>query len=468
MSVYLTPLRTILENGMVVILAENHNAPVASIQICVRAGSVYEGKYSGTGISHFIEHVVDDGTHRRSRQTIDELVEYIGNISNAYTWKDHTKYYITTSIADFDIALDVISDYIQNATFPKSEVEIQRGVILNEFNQDADEPYRRLYDLYYETAYQKHPVRYPVGGYKELFEKLTRDDLVDFYFQTYVPENMIFVAAGDFGIQETLDKVRTAFKDFKHRPRNRDVPPALPACPEHRDAGRRFVLPQEPKQLDTRRIQEYADVEMTYMLMGFHTTGILSEDTHPLDLMASILSDGSHSRMNIAIKEQKQLVYSIDVWSEVPAYNAGLFMIEAELEEECLKSAENAILQELYRLKTEPVSDMELQRAKAIEESSHIFSLQTPEEYASILGMNEFMTSDMNFSEKYLKKFQSVTAADIMRVARKYLNPENMTVAIITPRSGIRNLEDGKMARWQDGKMANSSLPPWPSCPQAP
>jgi zinc protease len=468
MSVYLTPLRTILENGMVVILAEDHNAPVASIQICVRAGSVYEGKYSGTGISHFIEHVVDDGTHRRSRQTIDELVEYIGNISNAYTWKDHTKYYITTSIADFDIALDVISDYIQNATFPKSEVEIQRGVILNEFNQDADEPYRRLYDLYYETAYQKHPVRYPVGGYKELFEKLTRDDLVDFYFQTYVPENMIFVAAGDFGIQETLDKVRTAFKDFKHRPRNRDVPPALPACPEHRDAGRRFVLPQEPKQLDTRRIQEYADVEMTYMLMGFHTTGILSEDTHPLDLMASILSDGSHSRMNIAIKEQKQLVYSIDVWSEVPAYNAGLFMIEAELEEECLKSAENAILQELYRLKTEPVSDMELQRAKAIEESSHIFSLQTPEEYASILGMNEFMTSDMNFSEKYLKKFQSVTAADIMRVARKYLNPENMTVAIITPRSGIRNLEDGKMARWQDGKMANSSLPPCPFAPLPP
>ncbi|MBM3237736.1 insulinase family protein [Candidatus Poribacteria bacterium] len=431
MSVYLTPFRTVLENGMVVILAENHNAPVAAIQICVRAGSVYEGKYSGTGISHFIEHVVDDGTHRRSRQTIDELVEYIGNISNAYTWKDHTKYYITMSIADFDLALDVISDYIQNATFPEAEVEIQRGVILNEFNQDADEPYRRLHDLYYETAYQKHPVRYPVGGYKELFEKLTRDDLVEFYFQTYVPENMIFVAVGDFGIQETLDKVRTAFKDFKHQPATHSV---------------RCVLPKEPKQLVTRRVQEYADVEMTYMLMGFHTTDILSEDTYPLDLMASILSESSHSRMNLAIKEQKQLVYSVDVWSEVPAYNVGLFMIEAELEEECLKSAEYAILQELYRLKSEPVSDMEMQRAKAIEESAYIFSLQTPEEYASILGMNEFMTSDMNFSEKYLQQFQSVTAADIMRVAKKYLNPENMTVALITPRIGMRNSEDGKIA----------------------
>ena len=345
----LKPFKTVLENGMVVILAENHNAPVASIQICVRAGSVYEGKYLGTGISHFIEHVVDDGTHRRSRQTIDELVEYIGNISNAYTWKDHTKYYITTSIADFDIALDVIADYIQDATFPESEVEIQRGVILNEFNQDTDEPYRRLHDLYYETAYQKHPVRYPVGGYKELFEKLTRDDLVNFYAQTYVPENMIFVAVGDFGIQETLEKVRVAFKDFKPRPATRLV---------------RYVLPQEPEQLTMRRVQEYADVEITYMLMGFHTTNILSEDTYPLDLMASILSDSSHSRMNIIIKEQKQLVYSVDVWSEVPAYNVGLFIIEAELEEACLKSAEDAILHQLYRLKTEPVSDMELQPFK--------------------------------------------------------------------------------------------------------
>lgn len=407
---------------MVVILAENHNAPVASIQIFVRAGSVHEGKYLGTGISHFVEHVIDDGTHRRSRQTIDELVEYIGNISNAYTWKDHTKYYITTSIADFDIALDVISDYIQNATFPKSEVEIQRGVILNEFNQDADESYRRLHDLYYETAYQKHPVRYPVGGYKELFGKLTRDDLVDFYVQTYAPQNIIFVAVGDFCIQETFDKVRSAFKNFKSRP-------ALNCAP----------LP-EPKQLAMRRVQEYADVEITYMLMGFHTTDILNEDTYPLDLIASILSEGTHSRMDIAVKDQKQLVYSIGIWSEVPAYNVGLFMIESELEEECLELAKEAIWQELYRLKSEPVSDMELQRAKAMEESAHIFSLQTAEECAAILGMNEFMTADMNFSEKYLRKFQSVTAKDIMRVAKKYLNSENMTVAMIMPNRGT-NME---------------------------
>jgi len=440
----LKPYKIVLENGMVIILAENHNAPVVSMQIFVKVGSVYEGKYLGTGISHFVEHVVDDGTHRRSRQTIDELVEYIGNISNAYTCKDHTKYYITTSIADFDIALDVISDYLQNAIFPASEVEIQRGVILNEFNQDADEPYRQLNDLYYETAYQKHPVRYPVGGYRHLFEKLKRNDLVDFYTQTYVPENMIFVAVGDFGIQETLDKIKSAFKDFTGRPVRRDF------------------LPQETKQLDIRRVQQYADVEITYMLVGFHTSDIFNEDTYALDVISAILGDGSHSRMNIAIKNQKKLVYSIDVWSEVSTYNVGLFMIEAELEAVCLELSEDAILQELYQLKTEPVSDKELQRAKAMEESAHIFSLQTAEECASILGMNELMTADINFSEKYLQKFKAVTATDIMRVAKKYFNPENMTVAMVMPRTGIRNSEFGMRNEKIAEHFPVSSIPEFP------
>ena len=299
------PIKVVLDNGMTVILQENHNAPVVSIQIFVKSGSIHEGKYLGTGVSHFVEHVIDDGTLRRSRAAIDELVEYIGNISNAYTWKDHTKYYITTSIADFDVALDVISDYIQHATFPESEVAIQRGVILSEFNQDADEPYRRLHDLYYETAYQQHPVRYPVGGYRGLFEQLTRADLVDFYTRTYVPGNVIFVAVGDFEISATLAKVTEAFCDFPRRPALLNGTESV-----------HYALPQEPIQQATRRVQEYADIELAYLLMGFHTVGIFHPDTYALDLAASILGEGESSRMSKTIKNQQQLVHYIGVWSE--------------------------------------------------------------------------------------------------------------------------------------------------------
>ena len=408
---------------MTVILQENHNAPVVSIQIFVKSGSIHEGKYLGTGVSHFVEHVIDDGTLRRSRAAIDELVEYIGNISNAYTWKDHTKYYITTSIADFNVALDVISDYIQHATFPESEVVIQRGVILNEFNQDADEPYRRLHNLYYETAYQQHPIRYPVGGYRELFEQLTRADLVDFYTRTYVPENVIFVAVGDFDISATLAKVTEAFCDFPRRP--------API----------YELPQEPTQQATRRVQEYADIKLAYLLMGFHTVGILHPDTYALDLASSILGEGESSRMSKTIKSQQQLVHYIGVWSETYTYDVGHLAIEAEMDPENISVAEEAILRELCKLQTEPVLPEELQRAKTIEESYQIFSRQTVEDQATISGMNELMTSDIHFSEKYLQQLKAVDFQSVMRVAQRYFTRENMTVTVLMPR------EKGERAR---------------------
>jgi len=401
---------------MRLILKEHHDSPVVSMQLFVKAGSIYEGKYLKTGISHFVEHVIDDGTTKRSRGEIDELVEYMGNISNAYIWRDHTKYYITTGCGDFDIALDLLSDYIQNATFPEEEVEIQRQVILSEFDADEDEPHKRLVDIYYETAYQKHPVRYPVGGYRELFLQLTRGDVIDFYKETYIPQNMVFVAVGDFEMDEALLKVKSAFENF------------------HSSSSPSYVLSEEPEQLATRQAKMHADVEFAYLIMGFHTVDVFHEDACVLDLIASILSAGESSKLPMVVKHQKRLAYSVGVWSDTPGYNAGHFGVEAELEPDNLQEAQNVILEELYKFKSEPVGPSELQRAKAMETSEYLFAMQTVEEQTSMLGMDELCTGDCNFSEKYLKNIMSVSADDLMRAANRYFRRENLTVAVLLPK----------------------------------
>ncbi|MBM3213268.1 insulinase family protein, partial [Candidatus Poribacteria bacterium] len=393
------PMKTVLDNGLTVILKENHAAPVVSLHVYVRAGSIYEDEFLGRGISHYLEHLVHSGTAKRTKQQIDQLMEEIGNVSNAYTTKDHASYFITTASSYFDTALDLISDYVQNPTFPQEEVDSEKGVILNEINISEDDPGKRLSRLFYRTMFRYHPTGLPVIGYREIFEKTTRDDIVKYHDRMYVPNNMVFVAVGDFEPSAALTKIKEAFKDFK-----RGNTPNL-------------NIPGEPPQVSKRYTEEEMDINMAYMLMGFRTVDLFHKDLYPLDVLAFIMGEGRSSRFFKTIKDEKQLVYSISSWSYTPAFkDGGFFGIWCVLDPDNLKDAERAITDELYRLKTEYVTDQELEKAKALKESEFVFSQQTMEDQASDIGSSELSTGDPNFSKRYLEGIRSVTKEDIMRV----------------------------------------------------
>ena len=411
-----------MDNGITVILKEIHHVPIVSFQAYVKVGSIHEGKHLGTGISHFIEHVIDDGTERRTRAEIDNLVEAMGNASNAYTTKDHSQYHITTSCQYLAHALDLLSDCLMQPTFPPNEVEIQRGVIWNELNGELDEPSQLLHDLYYETAFREHPVRFPVGGYKELFMELARDDLVEFYQQHYVPDNLIFVAAGDFQTEEMLERIRKVFEDFPRRS------PTV------------IQLPHEPRQLAARHAEQYMDVELAYLAMGYHGVRIDHEDAPVLDLIAILLGSGESSRLVQTLKNQRQLVYDVHAWSDTPRYDGGCFGIEAELVHGKLTEAETRLLEQVERLKSEPVSESELRRAQTLETSEYFFALQFVEEQGTMLGIDELTTGDCRFHEKYLQQICTVTPGDIQRVAQIYLRPENLTTVAIRPKESASSI----------------------------
>ena len=415
-------VRVVLDNGITVIIKEIHHAPIVSFQAYVKVGSIHEGKYLGTGISHFIEHLIDDGTERRSREEIDNLVEAIGNASNAYTTKDHSQYHITTSCQYLTHALDLLSDCLINSTFPPDEVEVQRGVILNELNGELDEPIQLLYDLYYETAFRQHPARFPVGGYKEMFMELARSDLIEFYRQHYVPDNLIFVATGDFQTEEMLRRIDEA---FQHLPRR--SPPAIELPPEHR-------------QLATRRVERYMEVELAYLAMGYHGVRIDHEDAPILDLITTVLGSGESSRLVQILKNQRQLVYDIQAWSDTPRYDGGCFGVEVEMVPGKLAETEARLLEQIERLKAELVSERELRRAQTVETSEYLFALQFVEEQGMMLGVDELTTGDCRFHEKYLQRICSVTPEDIQRVAQTYFRPENLTMVAIRPRESSSSI----------------------------
>jgi len=234
-SVQAGVFHTTLDHGLSILIEENHANPIVSVQVFVRTGSIYEQEYLGSGISHFFEHIISGGTTSyRTGEESRAILETIGNNANAYTTTDHTAYYIHTTSDHWTTALDLLADWMLHSEITETEFLREKGVVQREIEQELDDPQRLLFQLASETQYQEHPARYPVIGYKELVQQVSRDDLLTYYRRMYTPNNMILVVVGDVDTQDALERIRTAFDSGERR--------HLPA----------LSLPQEPPQVSRR------------------------------------------------------------------------------------------------------------------------------------------------------------------------------------------------------------------------
>jgi len=408
-------MKWILDNGLTIILKEEHAAPVISLKIYVKTGSATEGEYLGTGISHFLEHLIGEGTTTRDRPELEKMEEMIGGASNAYTTHDHTCYYMVSPKEYFDMMMDLLSDNYLNSTLPEKAFKTQKGVILNEINMGHDEPERYSSQKFMETIFAVNPLRHPVIGYKDLFVQLEREDLLKYYREKYNPSNTVVVAVGDFDTSETLNKIKDAFKEFKRR------------------SYQEPYIPSEPEQISKRTGIFDMDISLAYVKMGYHTVEITHRDIYTLDLISGILGEGLSSRLYQEIKENQGLCFSIESSSYIPIFSKGLFLISSVNIPENIDAVEKAIIKEIDKLKSEPVGSDELEKVKNIIKSNFVLSNQTVQDQASRLGIDEICTGDIHFSEKYLEKIDSIKNEDIMRVAAKYFNDDNLTVTSLVP-----------------------------------
>ncbi len=403
-----------LENGLEVLVAPDSSSPVVALQLWVKAGSIHEDPLLGSGLSHYLEHMAFKGPAGELKGAIPREVEKLGGDINAYTSHDRTVYLITVPSARWRPALELLRPLVFEMDFLPEEVESEREVIIREINMGRDDPGRRLQHLLWRTAYRVHPYRFPVIGYREIFRRVTREQLLDYYRKWYVPNNMILVGAGDLPGEEFLTAAEEIFGT---------IPPGpFPAAP----------IPAEPAQAGPRRAAESMDVAQTRIAFGFHVPSLHSPDIYPLDVLAILAGDGRSSELHRELREERELVYSIGAYSHTPLY-PGLFVVQARAEPEKVPKAKEAVREILRRYREREVSPEELARARARVTAGYLQALTTAEGRARVLGNNLRTAGSADFHQTYLAGIAAVTPDDVRRVAERYLIEENLTVVRIEP-----------------------------------
>ena len=409
---------TTLENGLVLIVREDPSAPVISAQAWCKAGSIDESKWLGSGLSHMLEHMLFKGTKTRGPGQIDREVQDAGGYMNAYTSFDRTVYYINVPNTGTKIAIDILCDIMQNATLPADEVEKEKQVILREMDMNQDDPSRRASRRLFETAYIRSPYRYTVIGYPDIFNEITRDEVVAYYREKYAPNNCFFVVVGNINALEVEAQIRECYKGSRARP----LPPS--------------VMPIEPPQAAPRETFEEAPIELGHFHFAWHIPEIRHSDIPVLDVLATLLGNGHSSRLYQEIRERQGLVHSIDAWTYNPG-NPGLLGVSGVVDGPLFEKARYAVREELQKIKAGFVSEAELAKAVKQFTAATLATRKTMQGQAQDFGGNWMAANDLNFSERYLAAVKRVTREDIQRVAQKYLVPENRTLFALLPTGTI-------------------------------
>jgi len=407
-----------LPNGLRLIVEEDRTSPVVSVQAWCEAGSLTEGRHLGAGISHILEHMLFKGTARRGNSEIAQTIQAAGGSVNAYTTFDRTVYFIDAPSSGWKTLLDVLADAMFHSTLPTEEYAKEQEVIRREFAMGFDDPGRTLQKLLFETAFTRHPFKYPVIGHLEVYNQLTRDDVLAYYKKHYVPNNLTFIVVGDVRAEEVraeLERLTAAIPRASYQPE---------------------VYPQEPPQLGRREAHRPFPTDVRRMFMAWHIPGITHPDLHALDVAAILAGEGASSRLHRRLVETDNLLRAISTFSYTPR-DSGLWAVSAVFlpgpATPGLDRIEAIILEELTRLQSQPIPDAELAKAKRRVLVDRASELKTAAGKAAALGSSWLAARDLDFDNAYLKGIETVTAADVQRVLRTHLTPQNLTVVSLHP-----------------------------------
>ena len=413
-----------LDNGLQILLKESHMAPVASFWIYYRVGSRNEAP-GVTGISHWVEHMLFKGTERYPQGAFDKAVARAGGAFNGMTWQDWTTYFETFPAERIELALDVESDRMANAIFDEEETESERTVIISE-REGSENSYRWLLNTEMQAAaFQTHPYRHPVIGWKEDLLTMGRDDLYEHYRTFYTPSNAVAVAAGDFDSAWMVERIEQYFGGV-------EAGPALPA-----------MRLQEPEQRAERRIVLRGTDMTSYFGLAFHAPDARHPDFFALTVMDSILSGakgmglfggGSSNRSNRLYRALVDKELAVGVSSAfMPTIDPYVFGFSATLAQDVThQEIEEAIWAEIERMQEEPVAAEELEKAIKQTKAQFAYSSESVTNQAYWLGFSE-MIADSEWFDGWLENLEAVTAEDIQRVAQSWFGRNKQTVGWYMP-----------------------------------
>jgi zinc protease len=405
-----------LPNGLTVVLEEDHSTPIVHLQLWYHVGSKNE-KPGRTGFAHLFEHLMFKGSRNVQPEAHTSMVSSVGGQSNAYTTDDETVFWETVPAQYLPMILWLEADRMATLRVDKDTFTGEREVVKEERRMRIDnQPYGRLNEIIYDQAFTTHPYKHPTIGSMADLDAAAIEDVQDFYHTYYVPSNATMVLVGDFETAQALQLVN----QYMGR-----VPKA--AKPVPRD------IPKEPQQTKEKRATVQVPVPLPAVVVAYHITNDGNPDSYPLHIVGKVLSDGQSSRI------YKKLVY--DKQMAVAAFGTAnliedpnLFYAVAIVQPpHTTEEVANALIAEIEKLKTEPITDHELQRTKNQFARDYILGRESNQQKALQLAHAVVIHNDIRTADGEFDIFQGITIADVQRVARTYFRPENRMVLTIMP-----------------------------------
>src|SRR5690349_21018813 len=408
-----------LPNGLRVILSEDHSTPIVHVSVWYHVGSKNE-RSGRTGFAHLFEHMMFKGSKNVEPESHTSIIASVGGRSNAYTTEDETVFWQTLPAQYLPLALWMEADRMATLRINDGDFKREREVVKEERRMRIEnQPYGRLSEIIYDNTFTTHPYKHPTIGSMADLEAATVEDVREFHNTFYVPENAVVTIVGDFDTAQTTQLINQYFAR---------VPKA--ARPVPRD------IPQEPAQTKERRVVVEEGWPLPAVVVAYHVIHDGHPDSYPLHITSKILSDGQSARI------PRELVYNKRI--ALTAFGSGniteqpnLFYAVAIVQPgQKPEAAEKALIAEFEKLKSEPVTATELQRAKNQFARDYIVGRESNQDKALHLAHAAVIHNDIKTADGEFDIFTDITTADVQRVAKTYFNETNRTVLYILPKAG--------------------------------
>jgi len=411
-----------LENGLHVILHQDHSTPIVSVNITYHVGSKNE-QPNRTGFAHFFEHLMFEGSEYIARGEFDKYIHNAGAVNNAGTSFDQTMYYETLPSNQLELGLWLESERLLHLRIDSVGVETQRSVVKEERRARFDnQPYGSLVEEIVSNAFTVHPYRWSPIGDVQYIDQAVLEEFIEFHDHFYVPENAVLVVAGDIDYEKTRSLVEDYFGN-------------IPA------GGHEIYRPyiREPEQTKEVRKTVYDNIQLPGLFTAYHSPAMGDPDYYAVEMLQTLLAGGQSSRLYKSIVDNQQLALEVGAFP-LPLEDGSLFIVLAlanmgiELEE-----METAIEAEIEKVKQEGLSTREFEKLVNQTENNFINQNTTMAGIATSLADYYTFFEDANLINTEIDKYLEVTAEDIINAAKKYLVPENRVALYYLPKNQENN-----------------------------
>jgi len=404
--------REILPNGLTLLHTEKKALPMIRVVVAIKAGSIAETA-ARAGLANLTADLLNEGTVRRSSKEISEAIEFVGGSLQTSGGADFVTATLSVLKKDMDLGFDLLSDILLNPVFSEQEVNRRRALIKGSIQQQREEPGIVASKAFMKELFDDHPYGWPTEGTEETLDAITRQDIVDFHKEYYAPNNAIMAVVGDISKDELRAMLDRYFGKWeKKQIQTRRLPELRPA------AGPRVI-----------KIQK--EITQANIILGHSGIARENPDYYAVSVMNYILGGGGFaSRLVDNIRDNKGLSYDVHS-SFAPQKYGGTFSVGLQTKNQTAQIAIDEILREMNRIRTEPVSDRELDDAKAYLTGSFPLRVDSNSKIAGFLISIEYYDLGLNYIDNYRQYIEKVTKEEVQRVARKYLNTKDYLLVIV-------------------------------------